>query len=90
MGRDGGIVPSIQQPFNVAVKCRVNVALARIGNRLRFFIGALDDPQPHPALDQLLKILVGPVEIRLQDDAGMVGIAIMDPAGEVERLLCVG
>ena len=74
VGSDAGVAAVFQQRLDLLDHLPVDIDLVRIGDAGRFQISAFDDAEirVRSQFEQVLDVLVGAVEIRLQHRAGVL------------------
>ncbi len=85
---DGGIIATQEQHGHQPHKIMIDLALLLESDRLRLFIGSLDQAHTHPLGDQLLAILLAAVQAGLDNRAYMLEL-FMHAQGDVYCPLCV-
>ena len=90
VGGEPRVVAGGEQPLHQAHVVPVDVGLVGERDRRRLQVGALAEPHPRLQRDQVLDVLLGAPEHRLDDDAAMGAEPVEQPRSEeIERALGV-
>ena len=87
VGGDRCVAGTAERALDEADVRGVHVRLLRIGDLRRLEVGALDEAQVRLEGKERLKVVLGPVEIRLEDGPDVGEPRLAEPAVDVERLV---